>query len=93
MYYNIHNLNSFRRTLDDKSASILVHAFVVSRLDIGNGLLFNISKQVLNRLQHALNAARVLSKTSKFDHISPVLQKLQWLPVQERIQFKILLLT
>ena len=94
MYYNVHILNSFRRTLDDKSASILVHAFVLSRLDIGNGLLFNISKQNLNKLQHALNAAaRVLSKTFKFDHISPVLKKLHWLPVQERIQFKIILLT
>ena len=36
VYYNIQNRNSFRRTLDDKSASILVHAFVLSQLDIGN---------------------------------------------------------
>ena len=38
-------------------------------------------------------AARILSKTSKFTHIMPVLKQLHWLPVVERIKFKILLLT
>ena len=38
-------------------------------------------------------AARILSKTSKFTHITPVLKQLHWLPVVERIKFKILLLT
>ena len=38
-------------------------------------------------------AARVLSKSSKYTHITPVLNDLHWLPVVERIKFKILLLT
>ena len=37
-------------------------------------------------------AARVVTMTRKFDHISPVLYKLHWLPVKFRIQFKLILL-
>ncbi len=38
-------------------------------------------------------AARILTRTPKFEHISPILQDLHWLPVAQRIKFKILLLT
>ena len=37
-------------------------------------------------------AARVVLQVSKFQHISPVLCELHWLPIQYRIIFKILLL-
>ena len=48
----------------------------------------------LDKLQRTQNAAaRVLSKTRKYDHITPTLIELHWLPVRQRIQFKILLLT
>ena len=94
VYYNIHNVNSIRKVLDNKSAALLIHAFVLSRLDIANALLFNITSRNLDKLQHAQNAAaRVLSGTSKYDHISPVLKKLHWLPIRKRIEFKILILT
>ncbi len=38
-------------------------------------------------------AARVLSRTRKYDHISPVMSTLHWLPIKQRIDFKILLMT
>ena len=38
-------------------------------------------------------AARLLTSTRKYDHITPVLHELHWLPVRYRIHFKILLLT
>ena len=63
-------------------------------MDIGNALLFNITSRNLNKHQYAQNsAARVLTGTSKYQHISPVLKKLHWLPIRKRIEFKILLLT
>ena len=36
-------------------------------------------------------AARLLTRTRKRDHITPVLASLHWLPVRYRIQFKVLL--
>ena len=39
------------------------------------------------------NAARVVSGSKKYDHITLVLKDLHWLPIRKRIEFKILLLT
>ncbi len=48
----------------------------------------------LNKLQMVQNiAARVLTRTRKYDHISPVLSKLHWLPIKHHIHLKILLIT
>ena len=80
--------------LDDDSAATLVHALITSRLDNGNALLYGITESQLKKLQQVQNAAaRMLTRTKKFDHISPVLQRLHWLPISFRITFKILLLT
>ena len=43
-------------------------------------------------LVHVQNsAARLLTATSRYDHVTPVLRSLHWLPVSARIDFKILL--
>ena len=48
----------------------------------------------VNKLQIVQNsAARLLTSTKKHEHISPILRSLLWLPIPERIDFKLLLLT
>ena len=42
-------------------------------------------------VQHV--AARLITCSRKYDHITPILIDLHWLPIAERIKFKILLLT
>lgn len=93
-YYHIRNIGSIRKYLTHECASILIHAFITSRIDYCNSLLAGISDYNLQRIQRVQNtAARILSLTRKFDHITPVLKQLHWLPVRLRIHFKILLLT
>ncbi len=44
----------------------------------------------LQLIQNA--AARILTRTRKSEHITPVLRSLHWLPVTFRVDFKVLLL-
>ena len=83
-----------RKYLSRTATKRLIHAFVTSKLDSYNSLLYGLPKYCIQKLQSVLNAAaRLLTYTSKYDHITPVLAELHWLPVEKRIIFKILLLT
>ncbi len=93
-FYHLRNISRIRKCLTKPACVTLVHAFISSRLDYCNSLLDGIPECHLNKLQVLQNsAARVVTFTRKFDHITPVLYNLHWLPVKERIKFKILLLT
>ena len=51
-------------------------------------LLLEKSLSKLQCVQSA--AARLVAGTSRFSHITPLLYSLHWLPVKERIQYKII---
>ena len=90
----IHNIGKIRNYLDQSTAEKLVHTFVTSKIDFCNSLLFGLPKKELDKLQRILNAAaRITTWTKKYQHISPVLRKLHWLPVTKTIEFKILTMT
>ena len=91
--FKLYKLGKIRNYLTQEAAAQLIHAFVTSRLDYCNSLLFGLPSTSLYRLQRIQNiAARILTRTKKFDHITPVLKSLHWLPIHLRIKFKILLL-
>ena len=92
--HQLRHIGKIRKYLSQEAANTLVHALVTSRLDNNNALLTNIPDNQIFRLQKLQNnAARVVSLTRKYDHITPVLKQLHWLPVSWRITFKVLLLT
>ena len=75
-------------------AETLIHAFVSSRLDYCNILFSGLPNSSLKSVQLVQNAAaRIRTKTRKFDHITPILSSLHWLPIQARSDIKVLLLT
>ena len=93
-FFHLRNISRLRPSLSDSAAETLIHAFVSSRLDYCNGLLFGLPKKDLDRLQYVQNsAARVLTRTKPWQHITPTLKHLHWLPVKYRIDYKLLLLT
>ncbi|XP_077987468.1 uncharacterized protein LOC144442071 [Glandiceps talaboti] len=92
-HYHIRNIGKIRKYLTDDAVKLLVHAFVTSRIDYCNSLLYGIPLSSIRKLQLVQNtAARLITKTRKYDHITGVLQNLHWLPISERIEFKVLLI-
>ena len=66
---------------------------MVTKVDYCSSVLSGISGQLLQRLQSVFNAAaRLVFSARKSEHITPLLRKLHWLKVRERIQFQLCVL-
>ncbi len=92
-FFHLRNIAKLRNMLSVSDAEKLVHAFMTSRLDYCNALLYGCPASSINKLQLVQNAAaRVLNRSRKYDHITPILQSLHWLPIKFHIGYKISLL-
>ena len=93
VYYQLRQLRLVVRSITQDAAKIVVQAFISSRLDYCNSLLCGIAGNLLQKLQSVQNAAaRLITKTGRWEHITPVLRELHWLPVRQRIDFKLAVL-
>ena len=89
-FFHLRRIRQISSYLDDASLKILVCSLVLSRLDYCNFLYINLPKSSLYPLiKPFTSAARLVSHTSKFSHISPSLVDLHWLPPHFRFSFKI----
>ena len=80
--------------MDKNSFKSLIHAFITSRLGFLNAILYGLSDGLISKLQRVQNAAaRLLCGVRKCEHITPALILLHWLPIRQRIVFKIVVLT
>ncbi len=92
-FYQLYRLRRIRKYLSPEATQTLVHAFITSNLDYCNSLFYGMPKYLIEKLQRIQNAAaRIVNLVPKFDHITPVMIDLHWLPVRYRIKFKIVLL-
>eukprot|EP00914_Ancora_sagittata_P005324 GHVO01010928.1.p1 GENE.GHVO01010928.1~~GHVO01010928.1.p1 ORF type:complete len:266 (-),score=12.03 GHVO01010928.1:1565-2362(-) len=90
-WFHLRNISRIRRCLPYDACESLIHAFVTSRIDYCNALLYALPKNRIQKIQKVQNAAaRILRKVPKREHITPVLKAIHWLPVPARIEFKIL---
>ena len=91
--WGISKIGKIRKFLDKSATERIVHAFVSSHLDYCNSILAGLPRTSIAPLQRLQNsAARLVTRTKKTEHITPVLHSLHWLQIHERIIFKILLL-
>jgi len=93
-FFQLRQLAKIKPVLQRRHFETVIHAFVTTRLDYCNALYVGIAGSSIARLQLVQNAAaRLLTGTRKYEHISPILASLHWLPIHFRIHFKILLFT
>jgi len=92
-FYQLRRLRPIRRQLGRDVTKCLVCSFVLSRLDYCNGLLAGLPATTLKPLQRVQNAAARLILGLKWcDHITPALMDLHWLPIKQRIEYKLAIL-
>src|SRR5467141_4558204 len=94
-FHHIRQLRQIRSSIDTNSATILSNALVHTKLDYCNSLFYSLPKSSIHRLQLVQNslARVVIPSTLRHHHITPVLKRLHWLPVQQRIKYKIASIT
>lgn len=93
LFCELRRIGQMAPFLNETSLKTLMSAFILSRMDYCNSLFVNLSDESLNKLQRFQNrAAKLVFRKKKHDHVSPLLIKLHWLPVKERVSYKIALL-
>jgi len=92
--YALYRISRIRKFLSRTDTESLIHAFVTSRIDNSNSMLYNLPECLTRRLQLLQNsAARLVTRTRLNEHITPILHQLHWLPIYQRTKFKILVTT
>ena len=88
--FQLRRISSIRRYLTPEATATLVLSFILSRLDYCNSLLYGCHDYLRERLQIIMNnAARMVLRIPRRAHITPHLINLHWLPVKQRIDYKI----
>ena len=91
--FHLHNLAKITKYLNRPACESLTHSIINSHLDFCNSLLYGLPKYQIERLQKLQNtAARIVVGLGPRDHITGTLIELHWLKVEERIEFKVILL-
>ena len=90
-FFQLRQLRTIRRSLFKEATRLLLHAFVVSRLDYCNALFTGLPSKSIGNLQVIQNAAaRLFGGLRKYDHVTSTMKtELHWLRIPERISFKL----
>ena len=92
-YLELRKIANIRSYLSDAATLKLVLSLVISKLDYCNSLFYNMSLENIHKLQLIQNhAARLVKKASKRSSAKLRLKDLHWLPVKDRIIYKIAVL-
>ncbi len=92
--FHLYRLSRIRKYLTPDALKTAIHALISSKLDYCNSLYIGLPMSQISRLQNIINsAAQLISGVRKFEHITPTLKELHWLPIERHIEFKILCMT
>ena len=94
-YWTMTNLRTIGRYLDESVKLMMVKQLVISKIDYCNALYMNLSKTRLRKLGSLLNngVRFIYGVTDRDVDLLPYYKKAHILPIQERIFFKVCLIT
>jgi len=89
-FFHLRRLRKLSRILDIDARKRLVCALILTRVDYCNSALAGLPDSALAPLQRVLHAAaRFVLDLRPRDHVTAALQTLNWLPVRQRITYKL----
>ena len=90
--FNLQHIRATRKYLTRSASNKLMVSLVISHLDHANALLGELPKCSIDQLQRVQNiAAKIVLGKGRYDSSTRCLAELHWLPIQQRIEFKITL--
>ncbi len=94
-FAKLSNMYKIRKCITEDGVTTMVLTMITTGLDYCcNKLYYGLPDCILENLYYVQKSdARLITLTGKYEYITPTFIALHWLPIKERCQFKILLLT
>ena len=82
-------INRVKSTFDRNTLRTIISALVLSKLFYCSTVWSITAAENIKKLQAVQNfACRIITKTKKFEHITPMLHKIKWLLVNEHLHYR-----
>lgn len=92
--HQLYLIREIKKFLPQNALLTMVHAFITSNIDYCNSVCFGLPAYKVKKLQRIQNtAAKMVKGVSKYASSTGALKDLHWLPVTQRIDYKVALLT
>ena len=89
-FFHLRRLRQLRNILDRDLRQRLVSALILSRIDYCNTVFAGLPASTLKPLQRLINAAaRYVANLGPYDGVTNTLKELHWLPIKQRITYKL----
>lgn len=89
-FFHLRRLRQLRRILPRATKQRLVSTLILSRVDYCNAILVGLPATTLAPLKRLMNASvRFVAGLKSRDHVTPAYKELHWLPIEQRITFKL----
>ena len=82
-------INRVKHAFSKELLIIIINSLVFSKLYYCSSVWSTTSKRNVKKLQLVQNfAARIISGVGKYDHVTPILKELRWIPVEKQLYYR-----